>query len=333
MLSNGTPWRDEIKEAFEYKAIDIQVGWRHVSNTPYNYIYRYPNLGLGFNMTLTHSQEIGRPLAIYGFMEIPFSIPSFRHRLKIGYFTQLGLGFNLKPFDEFRNPINQNIGSKLNSYVHLGLNATIRITERLDLQASLGLKHFSNGSAKKPNSGINLIPLNMGFQLKVGEVKPIPGEKPSFEKKSLPPYWNFMLYSGLKNYDVGEPEFFRGGIGISYVIPSGYKYRYGLGLDFFWAQGAHIRNPDLLLNFRDKTSFAVVGTWEWQLTDNLFIPVGIGAYLYRNELNQEITWYYERLGVRYRHQNRLFFGIQIKAHQIKADFFELTLGYTIPSSL
>jgi hypothetical protein len=213
----------------------------------------------------------------------------------------------------------------------LGLNSTLRITDKVDLQASLGLKHFSNGSTKKPNSGINLIPINLGLHYKLGEVKPIPSEKPFFEKNMRQAYWNFLIYSGLKSYEIGEPEFFRGGLGTSYLITSGYKYRYGLGIDFFWAQGAGIRHPDLDLTFKERTSLAVVGTWEWQLSDNLFIPIGIGAYLYRNEMNQEFTWYYERLGVRYRFDNQLFFGIQVKAHRVKADFFEFTLGYTLPS--
>lgn len=331
MLSNGTAWGDEIKEAFEYKAIDIQLGWRHIFNTHYNYLYRYPVLGLGFNSTLTHSSEIGRPLAVYGFIEIPFSMKSLKHRLRFGYFTQLGVGFNLKPFDEFRNPVNQYIGSKINSYVHLGLNSNLQISNRVDLQASLGLKHFSNGSTKKPNSGINFIPFNLGLQVKLGDIQPIPATKPEFEERENKAFWNFLLYSGFKNYEIGEPDFFRGGLGVSYVIESGYKYRYGLGIDFFWAQGMPLRYPDLNFSLREQTSTAFVGTWEWQLTDKLFVPIGVGVYFYRNELNQELTWYYERLGVRYRFSNQMIAGVQIKAHRVRADFFEFTLGYTLPS--
>lgn len=332
MLSNGTKWGDEIREAFEYKALEVQLGWRQLVNTPYNYLYRYPVLGLGFNGTLTHSSEIGRPLALYGFMEIPFSISSHQNRVRFGYFTQLGVGFNLRPFDELRNPANQYIGSTINCYVHLGLNSTVKITEKLDLQASLGLKHFSNGATKKPNSGINLFPLNLGLQVKLGTIRPLPPVKPDLEERITRSFMNFMLYTGLKNYEIGEPEFFRGGLGLAYVLESGYKYRYGLGMDFFWAQGMRLRYPGSNQSFREQTSLALVGTWEWQLTDKLFVPIALGVYLHRNELNQELTWYYERIGVRYRLDNQMFAGIQIKAHRVKADFFEFTLGYTLPSN-
>jgi hypothetical protein len=331
MLSNGTDWGNEIKEAFEYKALDIQLGWRHLESTPYNYLYRYPVLGLGFNATITHSSEIGRPLALYGFMEIPFSISARQNRVRFGYFTQLGIGFNLKPFDALRNPVNQYIGSKVNSYVHLGLNSIFRISDRMDLQTSIGLKHFSNGATKRPNSGINLFPFNLGIQFKPGVVQPFLSSRLELEEKPNRGFWNFMLYAGLKNYEIGEREFFRGGFGLAYVLESGYKYRYGLGLDFFWAQGMRLRYQDLNVSFLDQTSLAIVGTWEWQLTEKLFVPIGFGTYLYRNELNQELTWYYERLGVRYRLDNQMVVGAQIKAHGVKADFFEFTLGFTLPS--
>ena len=49
LLSNGTDWGDEIKDAVDYRAIDFKLGWKKISNTPYNFLYRYPTLGFGFN--------------------------------------------------------------------------------------------------------------------------------------------------------------------------------------------------------------------------------------------------------------------------------------------
>ncbi len=329
MLSNGTDWGDEIKNAVDYKAIDIQIGWKKNYNSKFNYLYRYPTLGIGFNSAIPNYAEIGRPSAVYGFMEVPFSIQSQRNRVSFGYFTQLGLGFNFNPYDPDVNPVNQYIGSTVNCYIHMGFHSLVRISDRIDLQASLGLKHFSNGSTKKPNSGINLFPLNVGVNVKLGELKPIPSEIPELGEKSLKTFWNLALYTGMKNYEIGDPAYFRGGLGVNYLIEPTHKYRLGIGLDFFWAQGMELRFPEGDFSFWDQTSLAVVGSWEWQLTERLFVPIGLGAYLYRNELNQEFTWFYERIGVRYRFDNHLSAGMQIKAHKAKADFFEFTLGYTI----
>lgn len=330
MLSNGTDWGNEIKDAVDFKAVDVKFGWRKLSNTKFNYLYRYPTLGLGFNTTLKYYQEIGKPQALYGFMEIPFSVLGQRKRVSFGYFLQLGLGFNLKPYDSLSNPNNKYIGSKVNAYIHMGVNSTVRISPRTDFQASLGLKHYSNGSAKKPNAGINLFPLNLAMKIKLGELQPTPNATPDFAKKELKTFWNLALYTGIKNYEIGDPVYFRGGVGFNYLLEPTYKYRLGLGMDLFWAQGMESRFPEESFSFKDQTSLALVGSWEWQLTEQLYVPIGLGVYLYSNELNQEMSWFYERIGARYRFDNNMFAGLQIKAHKAKADFFEFTVGYTIP---
>jgi hypothetical protein len=329
MLSNGTEWGNQIKSAVDFKALDFKVGWRKISNTSFNYLYRYPTLGFGFNTALKYYEEIGMPQAVYGYMDFPFSVRGHDRRVSFGYFTQLGVGFNLKPYDPHNNPTNQYIGSKINAYLHLGINSKITISERTDLEASFGLKHYSNGATKKPNAGINLFPLNLAMKVKLGDIKAIPRETPLIEEKNPSTFWNFALYTGMRNYEIGDPVYFRGGLGVSYMIEPSYKYRMGVGVDLFYAQGMYDRFPEQDFSFKDQTSLAIVGSWEWQLTSRLYVPIGLGVYLYHNELNQEMTWFYERIGARYRFDNQMFAGVQIKAHKAKADFFEFTVGYMI----
>lgn len=329
LLSNGTYWGNEIKDAVDFKALDFKIGWRKISNTPFNYMYRYPTLGVGFNSALKNYPEIGMPQSIYGFMEIPFSIKSLDRKVHFGYFTQLGVGFNLRPFDSIANPVNRFIGSRVNGYINLGVFSSVKISRRTDLQVSFGLKHFSNGATKKPNAGINLFPLNLSMRIKLGEINPTPTQAPIFPEKHLKTFWNFAVYTGMRNYEIGDPAYFRGGLGINYLLEPAHKYRFGLGLDLFWAQGMNLRFPENNFSFKDQTSFAVVGSWEWLLTERLFVPIGIGVYLYRNILNQESSWFYQRVGVRYRISDTISAGMQIKAHKAKADFFEFTIGYTI----
>lgn len=329
MLSNGTDWGDEIKNAVDFKAVELKIGWRKISNTPYNYLYRYPTIGLGLNSTMKNYKEIGMPHTIYGFMDFPFSIPGQAKKVSFGYFLQLGVGFNLEPYDPYINPNNKYIGSNVNAYIHAGLNSTLRISKRTDFQASLGLKHYSNGAAKKPNAGINLFPLNLSMKVKLGDLTDIPTQRPEIPAKELKTFWNFAAYTGIRNYEIGDPTYFRGGLGANYLLEPSYKYRVGIGVDLFWAKGMETRFPGREFSFKDQTSLGLVGSWEWQLTGRLYVPIGFGVYLYRNELNQEMTWFYERIGARYRFDNNMFAGMQIKAHKAKADFFEFTIGYTI----
>lgn len=331
LLSNGTDWGDQIKELVSYRGIDLQFGWRNYSSSIYSSIYRYPKFGWGLNAALNYSREIGQPIALYGFFDIPFSNPRPEKKVDFGYFSQIGLGFNLKPYDENSNPMNQYIGSKVNCYIHMGFYSSAKISPRVNANARVGLKHYSNGSTKRPNAGINLIPINLGVEILLGELGSPPTSFPEIPKFETQSFWNLALYTGMKNYDIGAPSYFRGGVGVNYLIQPGYKYKLGLGLDLFWAQGMSLRFPGEEFSFQDQTSLAVVGSWEWRLTENLYVPIGLGVYLYRNELNQEMTQYYERIGVRYAFSTNVFAGLQIKAHKAKADFFEFTVGYMIPN--
>lgn len=330
LLTTGRPWEDNIKQAVEYKGLDLRFSWRKYKTDIYSRLYRHPLFGIGYTIALPYYNEIGRPQAIYGFFEVPFSFKGLDKKLQFGYFGQLGLGFNLNPFDSETNPDNQYVGTSMNGYVHLGLKADYYISPRTSITANFGLKHYSNGAAKKPNKGLNLVPIGIGIRTTLGKDAIEPNsnfEYPTLEKRG---YWNFALYAGHRSYEIGAPSYFRGGVGVNYLWQGSYKYNLGIGLDLFYAGGMDKRYPGQNFGFWDRNSLAIVGSWEWKLTEKLFFPIAFGYYISKTELNQEITNYYERIGVRYRFDSNLFLGFTIKAHKAKADFFEYTLGYTIP---
>ncbi|MFC3881474.1 acyloxyacyl hydrolase [Algoriphagus namhaensis] len=331
--STGQDWSEALNEIIEFRAIDAKIGWQRRNPNYMDDLYRNPNFGLGFTTALPYFEEIGKPMAVYGFFEFPFGRNLKNNRLRFGYFGQLGLGFNANPYDEQNNPLNNYLGSSVNGYVHLGLNGKYRITDRLDLTATLGLKHYSNGASTKPNKGLNMVPIGIGLSTKIG--RPIARDVarpiyPDLEKRG---FWNIAAYLGRRSYEIGEPSYFRGGLGVNYLWEASYKYRLGLGIDVFYAAGLEKRFPDQSFGLFDKTSIALVGSWEWKISDRLFVPIALGVYVYRTDLNQEFTQYYERIGVRYRIDDQISAGFAIKAHKAKADFFEFTLGYTIPGKV
>jgi hypothetical protein len=199
--------------------------------------------------------------------------------------------------------------------------------------SDIGMKHYSNGAIKKPNAGINLVPFSLGVKSYLGKVNPTPTTRPVYPALDKRWFLNVALYTGFKNYEIGDRNYFRGGLGVNYLWEANNKFRLGMGLDLFYAPGMSERNDGQQFSFRDQTSLAVVASWEWKLTEKLFMPVGFGVYIYRNELNQEVSGFYERIGFRYRMMEALSVGLQIKAHKAKADFFEFTLGYTIPGKI
>lgn len=333
IIGNNKDWATELIDKIDYAGVDVRFGWRSSKNTYYNYINRFPSYGLGFTSAVNYYSEIGRPMGIYAFGEFPFGKNNFQRKLNFSYFAQIGLGFNMNPYDAETNPINGFVGTAANVHVHFGLKAAYQFSESVGIFSSIGTKHYSNGSIKKPNAGINFIPIAVGLRINLDKEQFSPGPKPDFPPLEKRGFWNIAAYTGLKSYEIGEKAYFRGGLGLNYLWELSYKYRAGLGVDWFYGAGAKERFPDEDLAFLDVNSFALVGSWEWKLTEQLYMPIGLGVYLSKAHYNQEATRIYERIGVRYRMDNHVFAGLQIKAHKAKADFFEFTVGYTIPGKV
>jgi len=329
IIGNHKDWADELIDMINYSGVDVRFAWRSKDNNYFNYLDRYPIYGVGFTSTLNYYPEIGRPMAFYAFGEVPFNKYSTHRKWDLSYFGQFGIGFNVNPYDPETNPLNQFLGSSVNSHIHLGFKANYKLSQRFTAFSSIGLRHYSNGSIKKPNSGVNFAPVSLGLRISLDKEEFDPGVKPVFPPLEKGWVWNIAMYNGLKSYEIGEKVYYRGGIGVNYLWDFSYKYKMGIGLDWFYGAGTKKRYPEEKLDFFDKNSFAIVGSWEWNLSEHLYIPIGIGVYLSRADYNQEVSKIYERVGVRYRFNSNVFAGVQIKAHKAKADFFEFTVGYTI----
>jgi len=330
MMGDGTDLGDQLVNASYYNGLDFRLGFR-VSNPDnvYSNVYRRPIIGLGVYSSTFHNEDIGKPDAIYFFMTMPFRFEKAK-KLTFSYSAAFGISYNFNAYDSIDNPANLFIGSEKNCYVHLGFLMNYKIGKRLALNGTVGFKHFSNGSLQQPNKGINLIPLTLGVSYKLTEQPEV-----LLERREIPKYirhnlWNVTLSAGSKNYySTDDENHLKMVLTTNYLRQISYKYRVGIGLDFFYSADAEARNnSDDQSAFSKAFSYAVVGSWEWAITEHLYVPLGIGFYLKRNTENDERNFYYERAGIRYRFNSGIHTGLTIKAHGGVADIFEWTVGYT-----
>ena len=327
MLGNGTTVGDKIAARSNYQGIEARLGFR--LNNPddsYNQVYRFPIMGLGFYTSTFHEAEIGHPHALFYYFNVPVNFQRNK-KLTMSYIGAFGLSYNFNPFDSIHNPSDVFIGSYNNCYFNFAYLFNYHIHPQWVIDLSLGVKHFSNGSFKQPNYGINLFLVGAGVSYRPRTL-PTAGFKKNVPKFIRHNQFNVSVALGSKNYVAGEDNYLKSTLSVNWLRALGYKYRAGVGLDMFYAAAAGLRN-DEGTTFANSTSYAVVGSWEWALTRKLYVPVGLGFYLKRNSLNGEATAYYERVGMRYRFNNHLFAGITIKAHKGVADYFEWTIGYTL----
>ncbi|HNW54823.1 MAG TPA: acyloxyacyl hydrolase, partial [Bacteroidales bacterium] len=327
MLGNGTDIGDQLAEASYNNGLDFRLGFRLNDHSDiYNQVYRLPEMGVGWYSSTFHQEEIGKPNALYYYFNMPIRFERSR-KLTMSYLGAFGLSYNFNPYDEINNPGNVFIGSYRNCYVNFALLMNYHITPKWVTSLSLGFKHFSNGSFKQPNYGINLVPVSVSISYSPAGIKPFEGEKniPHFIRHNQ---YNIALIAGSKNYNEGEPNYLKAAISINWLRALSYKYRGGLGFDIFYSAKAGPRTGTES-TFSNSMSYAVVGSWEWSLNQHLYVPVAFAVYLKHSEANGERDPFYERVGIRYRFNNKMFAGVTIKAHKGVADFFEWTLGYTL----
>lgn len=75
-----------------------------------------------------------------------------------------GFAYLTKEYNVLTNPSNNAIGSNINNTTQVKLSYETPIVKNLSLDIGLGLTHYSNGLSSSPNSGINVIGLQLGLK-------------------------------------------------------------------------------------------------------------------------------------------------------------------------
>lgn len=144
-------------EAAVHFPADGSKAWHHRFN--------FPTWGLSGAVHDAASPYLGTAGALTAFIDFPLDGKKI-----LALRTGAGAGYISRPFDPDDNFHNGAIGSRLNSALELTLNARIGLSSHWVLRTGIGIRHFSNGAFKVPNSGINLAVLKAALSYR----KPLP---------------------------------------------------------------------------------------------------------------------------------------------------------------
>ena len=321
---DDNPKVNAILKSSNFNGISLRYSWEIKTSSIYHSVYRRPLLGVGLMTSTFHNPIIGAPISVFGFVEIPFSKQISRWNFSYG--LALGLSFHFNPYDTVSNPQNLMISSHYNAYLHAIIQAKYVMNKNWQIGLGIGYKHYSNGATKKPNAGINLMPVQLSAQYKIDNaLKDNINILPAFK-----PFVSLSLYtsSGMKQNNPGEELIYKNLAGLFLGYQFSYKYKLGIGFDLTYSSGGTHRVSGASA-FSSNFSYGIFTGWEWYVTDRLYIPVNLGVYLHHNRENSETTLFYERLGLRYLFFNHHFaVGPSLKAHAGTADFIEFNLGWT-----
>lgn len=313
-----------------YDGINIRAGWRiTASKDVYFKLYHNPIYGIGLYSSTFHTDIVGRPYALYGFVQTPFGNLNNK-KWFFDYRIGLGLSGNFRPFNSENNPLNLALGSKNNVYLDFGIRTQYKINNYLRAGVGISYHHFSNGALRLPNKGVNIIPALVSLTYQPD------GRKHIRDTSYTDPVEKIMLYhvnvgAGIKQIAKGsDKRFFKSTFSFYASRHLTYKWRAGAGLDLFYSASgnseeiAEDKSGKLGSKLSGGPSLYIVHV----LNRNLVLNGNVGYYIHNQEFNGEITKIFLRAGFRYYVYKNLNAGVSIKAHKGNADFIEWTLGYT-----
>ncbi|MCA0932690.1 acyloxyacyl hydrolase [Lutimonas saemankumensis] len=146
-----------------YGAIEVRYGWQNTNPDHWTSRYGHATYGIGYYSGFVGNPSVlGKPNAVFGFVNFPLSYPGKKNELEIG--LGLGLTYNLEPYDPVSNPENDAIGSPFAVYFNLYFGGAYKMTREVDLLYGIDFTHFSNGRMTTPNYGFNMYGINLGLR-------------------------------------------------------------------------------------------------------------------------------------------------------------------------
>jgi Lipid A 3-O-deacylase (PagL) len=290
-----------------------------------NEIYNTPKLGYALNLLdFRNSKYLGKAISLDRYVEIQIN----RKKGKIIAHLGAGVGCLTKSFDRIERNKNIAIGSKLNMHLSIGANYE-REVGRVLISCGFVFNHYSNGSFKTPNLGLNVPALQLGagyiFSRKlISENK----EKINFVKCN---YITINSSYGIKEtYDSYDQKFSIYTTGAAYNREISPKSILIGGLDIIYNQSLNARIKfDLLPEPKNKLQLTQLGVnigYGLKL-NNLHLVFQSGFYAISQYKGDGLI--YSRLSSRYYMNDKFFLLLALKTHFAKADYGEIGLGIKI----
>lgn len=292
----------------------------------WHHLYNFPVLGLGYQFFyLGNKEELGNGHSLTGIIHFPLLN---RRRLVLNCKFGLGFGYVDKPFNLTDNYKNLAVGSHINAAITTGIQFRFRSNSYNQILTGIDLTHFSNGSSKVPNMGINIASANVGFIHCFGKETKL--QRDSVVPTNHTNEFTFLTALGLK--ELNPPGSDTYGV----IILTGdwhhsvsQKSKVGAGTDLFIDNSGPTK-------LRDESVYAhgLKATARWGMHVSYGLQVGkctgylqTGYYLYT--MVKADGNIYNQLSLRYQFTKHFFGCFNLKTHYAKADYFEYGIGYKI----
>jgi len=182
--SRGTAFNTNefVRDIPHYNAFSLRYGRASNGSSWEDIAYNMPYWGIGlYAPFFANDPGLGNPFSLHMFKGR--TLAQFTDKLGLTLEMRLGLSMRWDYFDPNENPYNIAISLPSNAHVGLGVYLEYFLSPHFDLKFGVDLNHFSNGSRRKPNGGVNkggvgfslayhINPPNKGFLLRNSPLEP-----------------------------------------------------------------------------------------------------------------------------------------------------------------
>jgi len=327
-----------------YSAFNFRIGFQSDgTKQKWDQLYGFPVYGLGFYSAYFDGGELGTPQALYIFMRSPVIRGK---KLSWNWELSAGVSYGFEKYDPTVNPDQQIIGSSVNVYFNAGTGLSYLIGKRWDITLDMDMTHFSNGSTRTPNIGVNLMGLAIGGRYSFNPVrnytkKVADGYRPQtravFERREMPKYprhLELILFGSIGGkttttqiYD--GPTYFISSVSVDLAWAYHHVGKVGIGFDGFYESALR----DYPVKIEDATfadlSYAGIHIAHYLKMYRLTLITQLGYNLSPHVDHKGNT--YIQVGGSYDITENYFVRAALKTRNgAVADFIEWGMGYRIP---
>ena len=314
--------------AGHFPAFEINIGKQTNGEKEWQGLYKYPVMGVSFwYANLAYPKVLGSAYAVYPYLN--FHIYQERS-FSLNYRFGTGIGYLSKKFDHLDNYKNIAIGSHINITINMFYELKWLILKKIFISGSIGLTHFSNGSLKTPNLGINIPTISLGLAYKFhSNEKVCKILDTNLNKKNKIEIQSF-LSGGMKEiYPEDGKEYGAYSFSTCFIKPLSMKRKIDTGFDLF-LEFSNLKS--LERNGVDvKHSYEAIRPglhFGYQLQfSKLSFVTQVGVYLYAKDNSDGPV--YSRFALRYKLNKKILLNLALKTHFAKADFIEYGIGYAL----
>ncbi|GAA3952671.1 hypothetical protein GCM10022406_37990 [Hymenobacter algoricola] len=309
--------------------LELNVQRQTNGSEPWHAWYKYPKIGVNLVYYDYRNPVLGRSYASSIYLNKSI-LRTARHELNF----RLGTGIAYFPvrFDLATNHKNTIVSSRLNATLQLRLEYDVAVAEHWGLLLGLALNHYSNGATTKPNFGINLPTVLVGFNyhqqrpfqpLAINPATDEPADLGhNFLDLSTSIGWKQRNESDRRKYAVNSVTVM-GGRRINR------KSNLVVGLEGFYDRSLLAQLQDTTRTGEALPDVKKAGVFVGHelLFGRLAFGSHLGFYVYNPYKSNK--FYYERLGLKYHVSDRFWGSVDLKVHRGAADVVELKVGTTL----